>query len=338
MRQHLARRVLLGGAVGVLATPSILRAATTIRVGYIPVLGSAPLFVANGAGWAREAGLTLTLTQFESGPNAIQAVASGTLDAYVAGFAPVAVLRSRGFDLRIVAATAVGEFAVLARGPLAQGFSAGRGARQAFEAFATAEKRAAKIATQPAGSVPNTLLQHWLRETVKADPGQYEIVPMGIDATQQALLARAVDGAIVREPALTIVRERDPGIILAAAGNDLFPNQPGGVLALTGTFIQREPEAAVGLVRLFARATKVLTETPDQALPHIVAVLGKGIVPDAVIQRALRSPASQFVADPRTITGSTRALLDYQVVLGATKEAPPVDGLFDDSLYRQAVG
>ena len=260
------------------------------------------------------------------------------MDAYVAGFAPAAVLRSRGFDLRIVAATAVDEFAVLARGPLAAAFAGGRSTKQAFETFAATEKRPAKLATQPAGSVPNTLLQYWLRETVKAEPARYEIVPMGIDATQQALLAKAVDGAIVREPALTIVRDRDPTIALAAAGNDLFPNQPGGVLALTGAFIQREPDAATALVRLFARATKLLTETPDLAVPHIAAALGKGIVPDATISRALRSPASRFVADPRAIINSTRALLDYQVVLGATKESPPLDGLFDASLFLKATG
>ena len=338
MRHAIDRRLLIGGT---LATPlpwRAARAATPIRVGFIPVLGSAPLFVVNGAGWAKDAGIALSLTQFESGPNAIQAIASGTLDAYVAGFAPVAVLRSRGFDLRIVAATAVDEFAVLARGPLAAAFAGGRVAKHAFEAFVAAEKRPAKLATQPAGSVPNTLLQYWLRETAKADPARYEIVPMGIDATQQALLAKAVDGAIVREPALTIVRDRDPAIALAAAGNDLFPNQPGGVLALTGAFIQREPDAATALVRLFARASKLLTETPDLAVPHISAALGKGIVPDATIGRALRSPASKFVTDPRAIAESTRALLDYQVVLGATKESPPLDGLFDASLFLKAAG
>ena len=336
MTASIARRALLGSA---LALPAIrsARAATPIRIGFIPVIGCAPLFVVNGSGWAKEADLQLQLTQFESGPNAIQAVASGTLDAYVAGFAPVAVVRSRGVDLRIVAATAVEEFAVVARGGLAQAFAKAPNAKQALAAFTASEGRRPKLATQPAGSVPNTLLQYWLREQAKADPATYEIVAMGIDATQQALLARAVDGAIVREPALTILRDRDTTMAIAATGNDLFPNQPGGVLALTGAFIQREPRAATELVRLFARATRLLNETRDAAVPAIAAALGKGIVPDDVIRRALHSPASKFAVDPRTIMGPMRALLEYQVTLGATTEAPPPEGLFDDSLYLRAI-
>lgn len=337
MTKWFSRRTVLAAA---LAAPALrtARAAVPVRVGFIPVLGSSPLFVANGTGWAREAGLALSLTQFESGPNAIQAVASGTLDAYVAGFGPVAVARSRGVDLRIVAATAVDELVVIARGPLARAFAENRDARSAFDAFASRERRAAKLATQPAGSVPNTVLQHWLRETVKADPARYEVVPMGIDATQQALLSGAVDGATVREPALTIVRERDPNVALVAWGRDLFATQPGGVLAVTGAFIEREATAAVDLVRVFVRATALLREQPDAALPHVAAVLGRGIVPEPVIRRALSSPASTFVADPRLIIEPIKGLLAYQVTLGATREVPPIDGLFDDRLYRRAVG
>ena len=49
------------------------------RVGVIPVIGAAPIFVAHGLGWTKEAGLDLTFTTFESGPNMIQALASETL-------------------------------------------------------------------------------------------------------------------------------------------------------------------------------------------------------------------------------------------------------------------
>ena len=55
------------------------RAQTTpIRVGFVPVIGAAALFVLDGAGWAKDAGLALTTTKFDSGPAAVQAFASGT--------------------------------------------------------------------------------------------------------------------------------------------------------------------------------------------------------------------------------------------------------------------
>jgi NitT/TauT family transport system substrate-binding protein len=66
-----------------------------VRVGIIPVLGTAPVLVLDKEGWAKQAGLDLKFTTFESGPLMIQALASGTLDVYVAGVAPLGVARSR---------------------------------------------------------------------------------------------------------------------------------------------------------------------------------------------------------------------------------------------------
>ena len=42
-------------------------AATDVRVGFIPVVGAGQLFVIDGEGWARDAGLNLKLTQFDPG-------------------------------------------------------------------------------------------------------------------------------------------------------------------------------------------------------------------------------------------------------------------------------
>jgi hypothetical protein len=66
-------------------------AQTQVRVGVIPVLGVAPIFVVDKEGWAKEAGFDFKFTTFESGPVMIQALASGTLDVYVAGVAPLGV-------------------------------------------------------------------------------------------------------------------------------------------------------------------------------------------------------------------------------------------------------
>src|SRR6202158_6064437 len=81
---------------------------TPIRLGYIPVMGVAQIFVADGEGWTKEKGLDIIFASFESGPNMIQALASGTIDVYVAGLAPLLVARAKGLDIRVVAAT-VGE-------------------------------------------------------------------------------------------------------------------------------------------------------------------------------------------------------------------------------------
>jgi NitT/TauT family transport system substrate-binding protein len=308
-----------------------------IRVGFIPVVGSGQLFVLEGEGWATAAGLTLRLTQFDSGPNAIQALASGTLDAYWAGVAPVGVARARGLDVRVVAATAIEELAAVGGRRLAPHFAPGVTPAQAFARFFAAERRPAKLATQPAGSVPNTVLQYWLWEVGRVERAHVEIVPMGIDATQQAVLANAVDGATVREPALTIILDREREARLIARGGEMFPNQPGTVLALSGAFIARHPQAAQALVTQTVRATRFIQENPDRAAPHVQAALGRGIVDLDTIRRALHSPATRFIADPRIIVDATQLMQDFQVRIGALDRAVSLDGLFDASFYLRAI-
>ena len=308
--------------------------AAELRVGFIPVIGAAQLFVIEGAGWDREAGIELLPTQFESGPAMISALASGTLDAYYGGIGPLMVAQTRGIDVKVVAACAVGEMAVVARGALAG--LAGGDMAAVLAAFRAKEGHPARIASQPPGSVPDTVLRYWLAKVVKADPASYEIVGMGIEQTQQALLAGAVDAASIREPTLTLVMERDPGVKLLAVGNQMMTDQPGSVLGLTGDFISRDPGMAAKLVALHVRATDLLNQKPDAAARHLQKGLGKGIVPVDVYHHALASPASVFVADPGRIRAATGVMQEFQLGLGVLKTSADLGRLFDGSLYLKA--
>lgn len=326
----LAGVVVLSGAA--VAQPTRVNA----RVGVIPIVGAAPLFVADGEGWLKQAGVDVATTTFESGPAMIQALASGSLDVYVGGVAPLGVARSRGVDVRVVASTATGENVFLAAPKLAAQFKDGVKAADAFKAFRAATGKAARLATQPAGSVPNTTLQYWLWEVAKVDKADAEVVPMGIDATQQAVLSEAVDGAIVREPALTIIQTRNPAAKLVAVGDEMFPGQPGTVVAVSGAFAKDHPQAVQALVDGVVKAAGVLKADPKSVARHVVAALGKGIVGEDLIVRALTSPASKFSADPKAIVAPSKAMQAYQVKLGSLKEEVPLDALFDASFYDKA--
>ena len=138
------RRTLLALAAGSVAGigPGFAQG-TTLRIGYVPVIGASALFVLAGDGSTRDAGFDLKLTKFDSGPNAIQAFASGTIDILVIGIAPVAVARARGLDASVIAAAAIGGTAFVAGPALARAFAEhGNEPAKAFAAFraATAAK------------------------------------------------------------------------------------------------------------------------------------------------------------------------------------------------------
>lgn len=321
-------------AAALFSAQALAQSAVPVRIGVIPVIGAAPVFVADREGGLKQAGLTPAFTTFESGPNMIQALASGTIDVYVAGIAPLAVARSKGIDVRVVAATAVEEMVFVAGPKLAPFFAADKA--EALRQFKAKEGRPARLATQPPGSVPNTTLQHWLWQVAKADKADVQVVAMGIDATQQALLAGAVDGASIREPALTIVQARNPAIKLIATGAEMFPDQPGTVVAVSGAFADKNPAAVQGLVDALVKATATLKTDPDRAAPAVEQALGKGITDVATIRRAITSPAAKFTADPRVIVEATKAMQDYQVSIGTLDKAVPIDGLFMPSYYEKA--
>ena len=313
--------------------------AVKTRIAYVPVVGAAPVFVLSGAGWARDAGLDVSLVKFESGPPAIGALASGTIDALAIGLAPVAVARAKGLGVRIVEAMATGGSSFVATPALAKAFDdAGKDAARAFAAFHASRGRPAKLATVPPGGVPNVALNHWLFELNKVARADVEITALGIDAIQQAILSGAVDGATVLEPALTIALARDPRLRALVTANDMFENIPGVVLAVSTRFAEAHPEAVDALVRLDARATDLVANKPAEAAVFVQPVLGGGLVDAATIARALGSKAVRFVSDPRAIEDATARMLAYQARIGDFDKAPSMEGLFDDGVYRRVMG
>ncbi|QIP35942.1 ABC transporter substrate-binding protein [Komagataeibacter rhaeticus] len=316
--------------------------AATVRVGYIPVIGSAPLFVMQGKNWTRDAGIDMQLVRFQSGPQAIQALMSGKIDAYVAGVLPLLQARAHGVDVKVVASAATEELEIVSRGALAVDLPeqpvplAPDALRQRFADFAARAGHRPKIAAQPMGSVPDTLLRYWLKARNGLEPDQVaDIVGIDIDAAQQAFLAGAVDAAILREPALTIIRHRMPGMRVLASGHDLMPGQPGSVLAILN---EDAPDRAAwknAFVSGFVRATHLLATDPEQAEPYVQQALGGGMLPKDIIVEALKASASGFVSDPARIVDAVGQLQDFELQTGLLRKAEPVGALFDLETYRQ---
>lgn len=123
--KRLFSRLMVFGVLAMSVVSGAAVAGTPVRVGYIPVLGSSALFVLDGEGWAKDAGLDLDLVRFTSGPQAIQALVSGRIDAYVAGVLPLLQARAHGADVKVVTAASIEELEVVSRGALSAALPAG---------------------------------------------------------------------------------------------------------------------------------------------------------------------------------------------------------------------
>lgn len=308
------------------------RQVTTLRVGYIPILPMSQLFVIEGEGWDKQAGLELKKTRFSEGPGIVQALVSGTLDVVYFGIGPAMVAKSNGVDIRVVASNVIEQIAFVARGDLAK-YMDGKDPQEAIARFTKDKGHRPKIASLPKGSVPDTVFRHWLMKVAGLKENDVELIGMGSDRVQQALLAGSVDGASILEPIVTVVLEKEPSAKVIAFGGAMMPNQPGAVLAVRGDLAKNNPDAVRKLVELHNRATELIATDPKRAARHVHEALGHGLIPVALVERAMTSPYSKFVSNPHQIVDATKAMHDFQIEIGVLRKPVPLADLFDTSFY-----
>lgn len=307
-------------------------AAVELEIGYMPILPIAQLFVGLEQGWIEEAGIQPDLVQFQNGPAMVQALIAGQLDVAYFGIGPAMVARAKGADIKVVASSIVEQISFVALDELAAFFEDG-GARTAFARFAAHKGRKAVVTTFPVGSVPETVLQFWLRNQIGADPSDVEIIYQGAAQVQQALLTGAVDAAAILEPVVTIVRSKVDGAQVIARGNEMFPGQPGAVLAVREGVIAAHPDAVQALVDSHERATRLLNERPAEAAVAVQKYVGGGRLALELVEESIRQSQGHFVADPHFIVEGTRTMRDFQAKLGTLKTEVAVDELFDTRFY-----
>ena len=330
-------KTLIGMVLVVLlaAVPEQTRAETTLEMAYMPIVPCSQLFVMEGMGWTKKAGINLKLTRFSSGPAIVQAIASGKMDVMCFGIGPAMVIRGKGIKLKVIAAGIVNQIAVIAQGDLVKYFEKYKNGKDALMAFTKDKGRKVKIASFPKGSVPDTVTRHWLLRSLGMKLSDVELIGMGASRVQQALLSRSVDAAGILEPILTIVESKLKGAKVVARARDMMNGQPGSTIAARESVIAKHRDALVKLVELHIRATELLKNNPEKAAPHVRNFIAKGLIDVKTIQKSLESPSSNFKANPGEIVKETKYMHDFQKSEKINMKVS-VDGLFDLSIYRDA--
>ena len=324
--------ILCGGLLLVQSGQS--RAQTTLEMAYMPIVPCSQLFVMEGLGWTKKAGINLKLTRFPNGPAIVQAIASGKMDVMCFGIGPAMVTRAKGVKLKVVAAGIVEQIGVIAQGDLVNYFSKHKGA-EALRKFAKDKGRKPKIASFPKGSVPDTVTRHWLIKMLGMELNEVELIGMGAARVQQALLSRSVDAAGILEPILTIVESKLKGSKVVARAKEMMPGQPGSTIAVREGVLAKHRAAIVKLVELHIKATELLKSNPEKAAPHVKNFVAKGLLGEDIVLKALKSPSSNFTASPGQIQPGTKYMHDFQKS-HKIKTKVSIDGLFDLSIFKEA--
>jgi len=304
------------------------------EIGYMPILPDAQLFVGMEDGSLADAGIAPKLLSFQNGPAMVQALASGQLDIAYFGIGPTMVARSKGADIQVVAANIVEQISFVAMGDLAPYFANGDPST-AFARFKADKGRPAKISTFPIGSVPQTVLQYWLQNSLHNDGQDLQLIYQGASQVQQSLLTGAVDGAAILEPVVSIAQKQRPEARVVASGAQMFKNQPGAVLAVRTAYIKAHPEIVEKLVAAHVKATQALNNQTPAAVDAVAKYVGGGRVPRDVIATAVAHSSGHFVADPHRIIKATQQMYDFQKRSGTLTADLDIPAMFEPSFYDQ---
>ncbi len=307
------------------------KAKTQLEIGYMPILPVSQLFVALENKWLNDADIEIKLVQFQNGPAMVQALLAGQLDVAHFGIGPAMVARAKGADIKVVAASIKEQISFIALGELAPYFQADPS--MAFAKFRADKGRKPVVTTFPVGSVPQTVLQYWLRNKLQANLDDIEIIYQGSAQVQQALATGAVDAAAILEPIVTKITMDVKESRVVAKGGQMFEGQPGAVLAVREKLIADNPAVVGALVDAHARATDILNNQPDAAMAPVKKYVGGGRLPEAVVKAAINSSKGSFVADPNSIIEGAKRMRDFQKEIGTLKVDVDVDALIETKFF-----
>jgi NitT/TauT family transport system substrate-binding protein len=294
--------------------------ADTLRLGYFPNFTHAPALVGVQEGiFAEHLGdVTLETTTFNAGPDVIEALFTGAIDASFIGPNPAinGFAQSDGEALRIVSgSTSGGAFLVV------------RDGIDSVEDLA-----GATVATPQLGNTQDVALRHWLKEngfeTTLEGQGDVVIAPMANGDTLTAFHSGDVDGAFLPEPwATRLVTEAGAHVLLDEA--QLWPQGRFVTthLIVSTAFLEENPDVVKGLIAGELAAIEFINDDADEAQlvvnDAIEELTGQRISAELL---AAAWPNVEFTVDP----------VPYSLVEGArhAEEVGLLDPVDLDGIYQ----
>jgi NitT/TauT family transport system substrate-binding protein len=320
---------LLVGACGGSAGPSASGAPVTLRLGYFPNVTHAAAVVGVAKGMfaqALGANVTLDPKTFNAGPEAVEALFSGGLDATFIGPNPSinAFKQSNGAAIRIVAgATSGGAFFVVREG------------------INTAEDlRGKTIGTPQLGNTQDVALRAWLATkgmtTTAEGGGDVHITPQSNSQNLETFAAGQIDGAWVPEPYATRMVQAGGHVLVDE--RDLWPNGQYVTtnLIVRTEFLEQHPDVVKALIKGLMSATDYVNNSPADAQATVAQSIAQITGTDPMAASLLGPVWSNltFTVDP--IASSLQKSADDQKALGFIDDAN-LAGIYDLSVLNEVL-
>lgn len=322
-----------GSLAGCLAGRGVGSGLDKLRVAYMPIYPDMQYFVMQEEGYFDELAPVVKATQFPDGASIVQAFGSGELDIAMFGVVPALVVIDKGIPAKITAANIKNAMGIYAHDDFVELWD--EHGKAAFAEFQEQKGRKFKFGTFPPGTVPDILLRYWLIDTLGLSVEQsIEVIPMGFGKVKQNMLAGNIDGTSIMEPIPTLLESKDLPYGTVALAEEFLQGQPAATVLMRDEIRNDHSDVAEGFLRQQIRATDFANNNPDKAAEHYVSIVGEDVVPLEVAKRAMESPLSNFISNPREIVPGTKIYAEYTEKLGKTDKHLEIDDIFDFSIYE----
>ncbi|MEL6450033.1 MAG: CmpA/NrtA family ABC transporter substrate-binding protein [Pseudomonadota bacterium] len=284
---------------------------TPIRLncGYVPLVDSAPLIVAQEMRFAADEGLALNLLRQPSWAALRDLLALGHLDvAHMLSPMPAAMsLGLSGPAAQIdalmvlsVNGTVVGVSTQMAQAMRARGWAGGfNDPKATAEPMLSALDRPLRVGVPFPYSMHRLLFEYWIRNAGAATPPNLRIITTPPPLMAEAVSSGEIDVFCVGEPWGSVAVGADVGELILPGGA-IWAHAPEKVLAARRTWIDDNAEQVSALMRAVARAARWLDQPDNRALAIEVLARSSHLdVPLHALEHALTGRfATKFGAAP----------------------------------------
>ncbi len=304
----------------------------TVKVGYIPILGFAPYFVAQEKGYFEEQGLNVEMELFRSGDPMIAPLSQGQLDVGGGETGPALFNAvNLGLDVKVVGALAAqpegyGAVPLLVRTELSE----------SGEVTTPADLAGRKVAVNIERGTAEYLLANALAQNgLSLD--DVEMVSIPFPEIQAALANSAVDAAILPHPLAGRALGEGDAVVLVN-GDQIVDNPQNGVIYFGRRLLEPENrEVAVRFLVAYLKAARELQgdafRSNDELVNAIVEWTG---VPEPAVRNGV---AYYFDPDGAINEASTADFQAYHVGNGYTEfsEPLPLDQIIFSDFLEEAL-
>ena len=304
-------------------TPTQLR---KVRLGYIPVMIFAPIYVGIERGYFAEENLELELTALQGGSDSVVQLAAGNFDMAVGG-AGAGLLNAAysGIEFKIVAPMHS------EKPPLTTPLVIS--AKRTDEIKSVTDLKGKTVAINATGAAT----EYWLSEALKKNGMTFDDITLTALAFRDvpaALENGSLDASMLGEPLVTT--NEDQGIVSVLA-EDFINGFTATYLYMGEPIMQDDPITALGFMKAYLKACRDLQGDYLKNDPEIAQIIEKYTqVPADVVAR---SAAPQYNPDGVIPVADLETLQEYFLGRGELQYTEPIDlsPFIDQSLADQAV-